>query len=249
MKTRIIYEDREVLVVQKPAGLATQTARVDRQDVVSELKSYLAAQAGRPSGAPYLGIVHRLDQPVEGLLVLAKNKKAAAALTAQLSGSGQGRDNAGMLNKRYYGVFCGNASEKTGRLVNYLYKTADNRAEVLTEEEAQSNAQARRAVLEYRVLQETVVQGITLSLAEIQIETGRFHQIRAQMAHEGMSLLGDRKYGGEKSRRAAEQLGVQYVALCASSLEFVHPGTKKQVSFQVSPQGKVFSFFTINYLK
>lgn len=249
MKTKIIYEDREVLVIHKPAGLATQTARIDQQDVVSELKCYLASQGGKSGEAPYLGIVHRLDQPVEGLLVFAKNRGSAAALTAQLSGSGQGRDSAGVVNKRYYGVFCGKASEKTGQLVDYLCKTADNRAVILTEEEAKSNAQARRAVLEYQVIQETVVQGIALSLAEIQIETGRFHQIRAQMAHVGMSLLGDRKYGGEKSRTAAEQLGVQYVALCACSLEFVHPGTKKEVGFQVSPQGKAFSFFTINYLK
>lgn len=77
MRTKIIFEDRDILVIQKPAGLATQTARVDQQDVVSELKNYL-------TGSSYLGIVHRLDQPVEGLLVFGKTKSAAAFLTAQL---------------------------------------------------------------------------------------------------------------------------------------------------------------------
>ena len=83
MKTEILYEDNSILVIRKPAGLAVQSAGIGQPDVVSELKSYLAKlpSAGRPGkGETYLGIVHRLDQPVEGLLVFAKDKKAAATL-------------------------------------------------------------------------------------------------------------------------------------------------------------------------
>ena len=113
MKTKIVYEDREILVVQKPAGLATQTARIGQPDVVSELKGYLADQQRKSMqsktaarGEIYLGIVHRLDQPVEGLLVFAKTKPVAAALTKQLS--------SGILNKQYYAVICGKPLSKEG---------------------------------------------------------------------------------------------------------------------------------------
>ena len=102
MRTEILYEDKSIVVVRKPAGLAVQSAGIGQPDVVSELKSYLAKLPGAVrsgKGEPYLGIVHRLDQPVEGLLVFAKDKKAAAALSKQLT--------EGALNKHYYAVLCG----------------------------------------------------------------------------------------------------------------------------------------------
>lgn len=250
MRTKIIFEDRDILVIHKPAGLATQTARVDQQDVVSELKNYLA-------GPPFVGIVHRLDQPVEGLLVFAKTKAAAASLTAQLGH----KDKDGTLNKRYYCVICGKASNKDGQLVDYLYKDITNRAVVLSADAALKEPRAKQASLHYRILEETVVSAaeshslltvdkhqlspICLSLAEIQIDTGRFHQIRAQMAHAGMYLLGDGKYGDDSSRNISEQLGVRGAALCAYSLEFVHPVTKEKLYFHIKPQGKAFSYFSL----
>ena len=85
MKTEILYEDNSILVIRKPAGLAVQSARVGQPDVVSELKSYLVKQSGVRRGEPYLAVIHRLDQPVEGVLVFAKEKNAAAVLTRQLS--------------------------------------------------------------------------------------------------------------------------------------------------------------------
>lgn len=140
MKTKIIFEDKDLLVIQKPAGLATQTARVDQPDVVSELKNYLG-------GSAYLGIVHRLDQPVEGLLVFGKTKSAAASLTAQL----QRQDMGGTMNKRYYCVICGKAAAVEGQLVDYLYKDADGKAVVLSVEDAAKDSRAKRAVLQYRI--------------------------------------------------------------------------------------------------
>ena len=106
MKTTVIYEDRDLLICCKPAGLATQSADVTRPDVVSELKSYLRGG--------YLGIVHRLDQPVEGLLAFAKNPKAAAALSGQLA--------QGILQKGYRALVWGRPPEESGRLVDYLRK-------------------------------------------------------------------------------------------------------------------------------
>ena len=121
MRTKIIYEDNHIIIVHKPAGLATQTSHIGQQDVASELKNYLAkigqsVDGKRTSEQPYLGIIHRLDQPVEGLLVFAKTKEAAAKLTKQLS--------AGTLNKQYYAnnIFRRKRNEKNniGNHINLL---------------------------------------------------------------------------------------------------------------------------------
>lgn len=226
MKTQIIHEDNSIIVVRKPAGLATQTARVGQQDVVSELKNYLRQ--------PYLGIVHRLDQPVEGLLVFAKTRDAAAGLTAQLQGQGEG----GTLHKRYYAVLCGKPSENEGRLVDYLYKE-DSGTAVVAEV---GRPGAKRAALSWRAVQSLDSPG-EMTLADISLETGRFHQIRAQMAHFGHPLLGDVKYGGDRIKSLSEKLCVKNAALCAYCLEFAHPSTGERMSFQTEPQGHAFSYF------
>ena len=245
MKTKIIYEDRDILVIQKPPGLATQSAKVAQQDVVSELKNYLAVRVseGQSKGEPYLGIIHRLDQPVEGLLVFAKNKNAAAALAAQLSGEKE--SGTGTPNKFYYGVFCGNAQDSSGELINDLYKDSSGKAMIWEQGGGERPPQVKQAILRYRILQVEQVQGIVLSLAKIHIATGRYHQIRAQMAHAGMSLLGDAKYADAAARAVSEKLNIRNVALCAFSLEFCHPVTKEKMNFQMKPQGEAFSCFSI----
>lgn len=231
MRCEIIYEDKEVLVIYKPAGLATQTARVGQPDAVSELKNYLA----KGGIAPYLGIIHRLDQPVEGLLVFAKNKMAAAALTAQL-----GQKESGIFNKQYRAVVCGKAEKKQDTLVDNLVKLPDGRAEIA----ASDNREAKRAVLRYECLAEQKLsEEITISLMEISIETGRFHQIRVQMANAGLPLLGDLKYGGEEEILVSGQLSVRFVALCACRLVFRQPVTGKELCFEIRPRGEIFHRF------
>ena len=227
MKTEIVYEDKELLVVHKPAGLATQTAKVGQADTVSELKNYLKK--------PYLGVVHRLDQPVEGLLVFAKTKRAAADLSAQVA--------AGTLNKRYYAVICGKPAKEQGELVDYLYKDMlkTGRAIVVNETELSHYPDAKRALLQYRLLQYN--EEHDLSLMEIHIDTGRFHQIRAQMSHAGMALLGDVKYADEATKKRAGELGVKYAALCACCLDFLHPVKKQEMHFRIRPEGEAFSNF------
>lgn len=246
MRTIIQYEDDQLIVAYKPAGLAVQTARVGQADMVSELKNYLKGGT--------LGVVHRLDQPVEGLLVFGKTKAATGALSKQLTN--------GTLNKHYYAVVCGSPPAPQGELTDYLRKTADNRAEIVDVEIAPGKSPqpdgspqriksqqpdrsprpdhaARKAVLEYHLLESRE----ELSLMEIQIQTGRFHQIRAQMAHADMPLLGDLKYGTERTRRMSEELGVRSVALCACELELTHPVRGERMRFQVIPKGRSFEVF------
>ena len=240
MQTEILYEDNDIMIIYKPAGLAAQTARVGQPDVASELKNYLARSGGKDipvKKPPYLGVIHRLDQPVEGVMIFAKNKKAASLLGKQLAGQGE---ESGFC-KHYYAVVCGRPGKKEGQLTDYLYKNQENRAVIAEASQAGQQA-ARKAVLRYRILELLEEQG--LALADICIETGRFHQIRAQMAHAGMPLLGDLKYGNEETKQMARALGVPYVALCACRLECIHPVSGKRISINAKPRNRAFSFFS-----
>lgn len=226
MRTKVIYEDKDIMVIHKPAGLATQTGQIGSMDVVSELKNYLAAK-GEDS---YVGVIHRLDQPVEGLLVFAKNKRAAAHLSGQLA-----KDN---LNKEYDAVVCGVTECREETLTDYLRKGNDSRAQVVTGEEERF-PDARRAVLHYCVKEEAPpFPGTTL--IHVTLQTGRFHQIRAQMAHAGSPLLGDVKYGNEMSAELSRQYGIRQVALCASAMSLQHPVTGKKLHFEIKPVGGGF---------
>ncbi len=242
MQTQIVYEDEAVLVIRKPAGLATESAGIGRKDVVSELKNYVAKK--NPGKMPYLGIVHRLDQPVEGLLVFAKTKKAAENLTAQLG--------KGTLKKEYLAVVCGKVPENTGRLVDYLAKekgmaVVKNAADAKTEKDVDAQAgkaadpQAKKAVLTYTKKAETE----KFTLLAVQIETGRFHQIRAQLSHAGFPILGDEKYGSEESKELSREKKIRFTALCAASLSFRHPVTGKFMAFTQAPQNPAFADFVI----
>lgn len=242
MQTQIVYEDEAVLVIRKPAGLATESAGIGQKDVVSELKNYVAKK--NPGKMPYLGVVHRLDQPVEGLLVFAKTKKAADNLTAQLG--------KGMLKKEYLAVVCGKVPENTGRLVDYLAKekgmaVVKNAADAKTEKDVDAQAekaadpQAKKAVLTYTKKAETE----KFTLLAVQIETGRFHQIRAQLSHAGFPILGDEKYGSEESKELSREKKIRFTALCAASLSFRHPVTGKTMAFTQTPQNPAFADFVI----
>lgn len=248
MQTQIVYEDEAVLVIRKPAGLATESAGIGQKDVVSELKNYVAKK--NPGKMPYLGVVHRIDQPVEGLLVFAKTKKAAENLTAQLG--------KGTLKKEYLAVVCGKVPENTGRLVDYLAKekgmavvkdAADAQSEKDADAQAKKDAdvqsekaadpQAKKAVLTYTKKAETE----ELTLLAVQIETGRFHQIRAQLSHAGFPILGDEKYGSEESKELSREKKIRFTALCAASLSFRHPVTGKTMAFTQAPQNPAFAEF------
>lgn len=217
----VVYEDKAILVCAKPAGLATQTAKVAVPDLVSELKKYLVEK-----GEPYLAVIHRLDQPVEGLLVFAKNKAAAGKLNAQLK--------AGGFDKVYYAVAFNQPPVQEGILEDYMIKEG-SMAKIVTAD----TPGAKKAILRYKLL--AVKHGRVLY--EVRPETGRFHQIRAQMAHAGMPLLGDKKYADAGIRTYSERHGIENVALCAVSLKLIHPESGEEMLFVKKPAGDVFKEF------
>ena len=244
MNKNIVYEDKSVIVVYKPAGIATQTARVGQQDMVSELKNYLA-DADRPrKKEPYLGVVHRLDQPVSGLLVFAKTKEAAAKLSKQVT--------EGRMEKYYYAVVLEKPEVADGRLENYLYKDGKTNQSLVVKEDFPD---AKKAILEYRLVKSlnaffespeepaVFAKPPEVSLLEIKLITGRHHQIRAQLSHAGYPLLGDGKYGSERSKLLSRQARCKNTALCAYRLSFIHPVSEKKMNFERLPEEEIFQPF------
>lgn len=231
---KILYEDSQIIVCYKEAGLPVQSARIGTKDLESILKNYLSEQTGKP---PYLGVVHRLDQPVEGLLVFAKNSQAAGELGKQVKD--------GRMKKVYHAVvyfsenesIVKNAQKKEipeeGTLIDYLLKEGKSNSSRIVSEQTKG---AKKAELDYRILDRK--EGEAIALVEIHLHTGRHHQIRVQMAGAGMPLLGDRKYGKEETDKSGFQL-----ALCAVSLELFHPRTGKKMHFTCEPQGEYFKLF------
>ena len=216
---RIVFENDRYMVVHKPSGIPVQTASVRTQDVCSILKNHLKGG--------YLGVIHRLDQPVEGLLVFAKDKKTAAALSEEVS--------KGELKKSYVAVSYGEGPE-SGEDVCYMKKTQDGFCIIGEGEDY------RKAELKYELLGKA--EGT--SLYRIVIGTGRFHQIRAQMARLGLPLLGDLKYGSDESRALSEKLGIPAPALCAYRLSVKDPETGSVKEFEVKPENPAFQIYDQN---
>ncbi|MDE7322661.1 MAG: RluA family pseudouridine synthase [Lachnospiraceae bacterium] len=216
MDKMIVYEDDTLLVVHKPAGIATETAKIGQADVVSELKNYRK----KKGESPYIGVIHRLDQPVEGLLVFAKDTKTAKKLSADLQG--------GQLSKKYVAIVAGIPQAQEGELSDYLIK--DGRTN-LSKVVAQDTDGAKRAVLRWKLLESSSTG--TYALLAIELYTGRHHQIRVQMAHAGFPLLGDTRYGTAQTKELSRQLSVHNAALLANELCLIHPATGKRMEFSL----------------
>ena len=219
MNPEIIYEDKYIIVCVKPAGIATQSKKIGAEDMVSLLKKHLAEESGS-SGEPYLAVIHRLDQPVEGVLVFAKNAAAAAILGKELK--------ARQFAKYYYAIVTRENIPETGVLEDYVVKDGrKNRAMVVTE----SNPRAKKARLSYEV----VKRRDDRSLLEIHLDNGRFHQIRVQLASRTAPILGDVKYGGS---RTGEPL-----CRCSYRLQVTHPVSEEGMDFSIKPRGREFGDF------
>lgn len=215
MNPEILYEDQDILICRKPAKTAVQNHRASAPDMVSILKNYLYRNQ-KHKKEPYLAVIHRLDQPVEGLLVFAKTKHAAKELNRQLTEMEFGK---------YYLALLENAlPDQEGVLTDYLIKDSKTNSSRICTKRLPG---AKKAVLHYRL----VPSQDGKHLYEIKLETGRHHQIRVQMAAAGCPIVGDAKYN--PNSHSPGQWA--QIALCAYKLEFSHPVTEKKISFQITP--------------
>lgn len=210
MDFQIIYEDESLIVCRKPAGVAVQTKKLGQADMESLLKNY-RADKGEP---PYIGVVHRLDQPVEGVMVFAKTKETAAALSRQIA--------AKLADKCYYAVVEGMSEKQRKTLVDYLVRDGrTNTSSVVM----RGTPEAKRAELSYEVAEQDGKRAVL----RIRLETGRHHQIRVQLAHAGLPIVGDRKYNF-KENIAPSGGGLM---LCSYKIGFKHPKTHKNLVFEI----------------
>ena len=219
MGLKILFEDEHLMVVKKDAGIPVQAGKLRMMDLQGLIKNELYKR-NRKGGEPYLGLIHRLDQPVEGVMVFAKTPFAAGDLSEQV------RD--GRMKKHYRALLCGKPAEDFGTLVDYLVKDGRTNTSFVAE---QPSKDAKRAELNYKVLK----RGEETTLVEIELITGRHHQIRVQMANAGWPLFGDTKYNPV----FCETQEYVQTALCAYRLSFIHPKTKKVMDFSIEPDNSL----------
>jgi len=207
MMPDVLYEDNHCLVVNKPAGLLSQGDSTGDLSLVDLVKQDLKVRFNKP-GNVYLGLIHRLDRPVSGVVLLARTSKAAERLSAQFR--------SGEVQKTYWAWVEGQFNEPEGEWQDYLLKdAARNLVETVQAHEGGKEARLRFRVLTY---------GKRTSLVELKPLTGRSHQLRVQLASRGWPIVGDRKYGAMSSLAASD--GGPRIALHAHTLAFKHPTTQ-----------------------
>ena len=190
----ILYEDNHIIVVEKPINILSQSDITNDIDMLTILKKYIKKKYHKP-GNVYLGLVHRLDRPVGGVVVFAKTSKAASRLSEQVREK--------ELKKKYLIIADGKFKNKKGQLRDYLLKNERlNTSKVVMEETKNS----KLAELDYEVLKYN--EEIDLSLVKVNLHTGRHHQIRVQFANAGHSICGDQKYGTRGRRKTNMFMGI-----------------------------------------
>ena len=219
-KLRVLYEDNHVIVVVKEKNVLSQADNTHDIDMLTIIKKYLKEKYNKP-GNVYLGLVHRLDRPVGGIMVFAKTSKAASRLSDQVRKK--------EIKKTYMAVVKGIIKKDEDTFVDYLLKLDNGNTIVTTKEKG------KESVLTYKVLKRNYEKNETL--VSIDLKTGRHHQIRVQFASRGYPLCGDQRYG--KSDKTQ-------IALCAYKLEFIHPTTKQLMKFEIEkPLDTYWTDFTL----
>lgn len=209
----IIYEDNHIIVADKEPGEIVQGDKTGDTPMSEVLKQYLKEKYNKP-GNVFCGVVHRIDRPVAGLVIFAKTSKALERLNKML------RD--GEFHKTYWALVEGKPSEPSGRLINHLKSNGRINKTFIA---SPDDPEAKESILDYT----TLANGDRYSLLEVNLLTGRKHQIRAQLANIGHPIKGDLKYGAKRSNPDGS------ISLIAKKIEFVHPVSKESISL-VSPR-------------
>lgn len=206
-KLNVLYEDNHVIVVEKPFNVLSQGDATGDFDLLNMVKHYVKVKYNKP-GNVYIGLVHRLDRPVGGVMVFARSSKAASRLNKQF--------NEHTITKKYLAIIRGKMDKDSGTLTDKLEKL-DNGNTVVSPNGKESS-------LEYKVLEYN--KEYDMSLVEINLKTGRHHQIRVQFSSRGHSLVGDQRYGIRDNTQ---------LCLFAYTLSFTHPTTKEVMTFTLKP--------------
>lgn len=243
----VLYEDQDIIVVEKPVGMESQVSGGFAPDMVSEIKKHINRLC--PTGQePYVGVIHRLDKPVGGVMVYAKTKNAAAALSKQVQTN--------EMHKKYYAVVCGKPVDNVGNFVDYLLKDSGKNLSNVVEKGITGSKRAElsyivRGILEKDPILSTAARGTVdnsaavaagpVTLVEVELHTGRHHQIRVQFASHGTPLWGDNRYNPAFNTNNS---GKRYnIALFACQLTFRHPKTGKTMTFSAEPKEIIFQAF------
>lgn len=221
----VLYEDNHVIVVLKPQNAPCCEDVTGDLDMLTMIKDYIKVKENK-QGNVYVGLVHRLDRVTGGVMVYAKSSKAASRLSEQMRN--------GDFEKKYLTVVCGSPKEDRAVLTDYMKKNTVNNMVYVCPPTVEG---AKKAELEYV----KVGENNGLSLLMVTLHTGRTHQIRVQMAHNGTPVYGDMRYGGENAVKGK-------IALWATSLGFSHPVSKERMVFKIEPpkENKPWSLFDIN---
>lgn len=209
-KLNVLYEDNHIIVVEKPINVLSQGDGTGDLSLLDIVKEYVKVKYNKP-GNVYIGLVHRLDRPVGGIMVFARTSKAASRLSKQVSEHN--------FSKKYYAIVSGKMEKEEGFLVDNL-KKLDNGNTIVSSD-------GKKSVLSYKVLEYN--KDINASLVDISLKTGRHHQIRVQFASRGHALLGDQRYGKQDKMQ---------IALFSYELVFEHPVSKKKMKFSIKPENK-----------
>lgn len=213
-KLKVIYEDNHIIVVEKPVNIPSQGDKTGDTDMLTIIKEYIKEKYNKP-GNVYLGLIHRLDRPVGGVMVFAKTSKAAARLSEQVREK--------EFQKSYLVIVDGKMEKEKGTLEDYLLKNEKTNTSKVVKEGTKNSKYAK---LDYEVLKYD--KELNLSVLKILLHTGRHHQIRVQLSSRGHSIYGDQKYGG---RGHGKQ-----IALWAYKLQISHPVSKEKLDFIDIPE-------------
>lgn len=207
----IIYEDNHIIVVNKDSGELVQGDKTGDTPIVDKLKNYLKERYNKP-GNVFCGVVHRIDRPVSGLVIFAKTSKALARLNKMLKD--------GEIKKTYRAIVEGKPEKDSDTLEIFMVSNGKINKSFVS---SQDDPNAKKAILQYK----TVKTGDNYSILEINLKTGRKHQIRLMLSNIGHPIKGDLKYGARRSNKDGS------ISLQAHRLSFVHPVSKKEIDLTV----------------